>query len=178
MAEPFHALRSLVIFGGLPGAGKTSVARRLAARIDAVYVRIDTIENAIQASGSIDVRELGYLVAYAVASDNLSLGRTVIADCVNPLRVTRDAWLEVARQASVRAIEVEVVCSNEVEHRRRLEARSHDFRGDPVTWANRVSRGYEAWDGPHLVVDTYRHDVSECTDLVLEYLRHPDRGVE
>jgi predicted kinase len=31
----------------------------------------------------------GYRVAYAVAEENLGLGRTVIADSVNPIQLTR-----------------------------------------------------------------------------------------
>ncbi|MEU0072867.1 AAA family ATPase [Streptomyces sp. NPDC006332] len=37
--------------GGLPGAGKTTLARLLAARIGAVRLRVDTIEQAIVRSG-------------------------------------------------------------------------------------------------------------------------------
>ena len=31
-------------------------------------------------------------IGYAVAEDNLRLGRTVVADSVNPVKLTRDAW--------------------------------------------------------------------------------------
>ncbi|CAM3662066.1 AAA family ATPase [Legionella longbeachae] len=33
----------LVIFGGLPGTGKSSIARELAKHLKAVYLRIDTV---------------------------------------------------------------------------------------------------------------------------------------
>ena len=62
-------------------------------------------------------------MAYAVAADNLALGRTVIADCVNPWPLTREAWRAVAGRAGVRVVEVEVVCSDVDEHRRRVESR-------------------------------------------------------
>ena len=38
----------LIIFGGLPGSGKSTIARALALRLGAVYLRIDTIEQAIR----------------------------------------------------------------------------------------------------------------------------------
>lgn len=37
----------LLIFGGLPGTGKSTIARLLAARLGAVWLRIDSIEQAL-----------------------------------------------------------------------------------------------------------------------------------
>jgi predicted kinase len=34
----------LIIFGGLPGTGETTLARALAEQLGAVFLRIDTIE--------------------------------------------------------------------------------------------------------------------------------------
>jgi predicted kinase len=98
MVEPM-----LIILAGLPGAGKTTVARELARQIGAMHLRIDSIEQAIRASAtpSQPLNDAGYRVAYAVAEDNLRIGRTVIADSVNPLQLTRDAWLDVARRARI-----------------------------------------------------------------------------
>jgi predicted kinase len=103
----------LIIFGGLPGVGKTALAAELARLIGAVHLRVDSIEQAIRASGVVSqpLNDAGYRVAYAVAEDNLRVGRTVIADSVNPLNLTREAWAEVARRARVRAVEIEVTCS-------------------------------------------------------------------
>ena len=56
----------------------------------------------------------GYVVAYAVAEDNLRLGHTVIADSVNPVEATLSiAWRQVALRAGKRCIEIEIVCSDE-----------------------------------------------------------------
>jgi hypothetical protein len=62
----------LVILGGLPGTGKTTIARELSCRIDAVHVRIDSIEQALR-DGGISVEEQGYRAAYAIAEDNLGV---------------------------------------------------------------------------------------------------------
>ena len=81
----------LIVFGGLPGTGKTTIARELARQLGAVHLRIDSIEQALRddrtARHSLD--DAGYRVAYMVAADNLSIGRIVIADSVNPPSAAR-----------------------------------------------------------------------------------------
>jgi predicted kinase len=147
----------LIIFGGLPATGKTTIAKNLAQQLGATYVRIDTIEQALRDSASVglQVNEEGYLIAYAVAEDNLRLGRTVISDSVNPIRLSRDAWIDVAHRAQARAVEVEVVCSDLQRHRQRVETRSVDIRGLKLpTWEQVVSREYDPWDREHIVIDT------------------------
>ena len=141
----------LIVLGGLPGVGKTSMARALAREIAAVHVRIDSIEEAIRASGVtvMSLDDAGYRAAYAVATDNLLLGHIVIADSVNPLPVTRAAWLDVARHAQIRGVEVEVRCSNEAEHRRRVEGRLSVEQTGP-TCRMFLGRDYRAWPSTEL----------------------------
>ena len=38
----------LIVFSGLPGSGKTTIARELARQLGAVYLRIDVIEQALR----------------------------------------------------------------------------------------------------------------------------------
>jgi predicted kinase len=79
----------LIVFAGLPGTGKSSVARELAGKLDAV----------------------GYRAAFAVAGDNLRLGRIVVTDSVNDWMVTRNVWRDIGVRAGARVVEVEMVCS-------------------------------------------------------------------
>jgi predicted kinase len=147
----------LIIFGGLPATGKTTLARALAREREAVYLRIDSLEQALRESGRLidDLGPAGYMGAYALAEDNLRLGREVVADCVNPLAITRQAWRRAAVAAGSVVIEIEVVCSDTTEHRRRVETRSTDIAGLVLpTWRQVVEREYEPWDRPPVVVDT------------------------
>lgn len=148
----------LIIFGGLPGTGKTTIARAIAEEIGATYVRIDTIEQALRSSGAVpgDMGPHGYVVAYAIAEDNLAIGRDVVADSVNPIAITRAAWRDVAARASTSFLEVEVVCSDPSEHRRRVES-----RGVPPTWEDVVRRPYEPWDGPGIRIDTSHRSITD-----------------
>ena len=94
----------LVIFGGLSGVGKTTIAQELARQIGAMHIRIDSIEQAIRNCTPVvppPLDEAGYRIGYAIARDNLRIGRTVIADSVNPLLITRDTWRKVGQNAQV-----------------------------------------------------------------------------
>ena len=165
----------LVAFGGLPGVGKTAIARELASQLDAVYIRIDSIEQALRdARGAGDqVHDSGYRVGYAITADNLRLGRIVVADSVNPLRVTRDAWISVAHQTHAKTVEVEIVCSDPAEHRRRVTSRTGDIPGLRCpTWHEVVSRDYEKWDREHTVIDTARLSVKEAVEALKKVVAH------
>jgi predicted kinase len=169
----FAELNTLIILGGLPGAGKTTIAHELARQIAAVHLRIDSIEQALLDAGCMSppINEAGYVAAYAVAGDNLRIGRTVIADSVNPISITRDAWLAVAERAGVNAMEVEILCSDIAEHRRRVETRIADISGLKLpTWQDVVSREYLPWNREHIVIDTAHQDVEQNVQLLREVL--------
>ena len=163
----------LIVFAGLPGTGKSSVARELAGKLDAVWLRIDSIEQAIRDSavlpGSID--DAGYRAAFAVAGDNLRLGRVIVADSVNDWMVTRDAWRDLGVRAGARVVEVEMVCSDPQEHRRRIETRATDVPGLVAPdWAAVMERDYQPWNREHLTIDTAGSSVDHCVNQLLAAL--------
>lgn len=175
----------LIILGGLPGTGKTAIARELARQLRAVHVRIDSIEEAILESGvlsspsssilSSPINDAGYRVGNRVAADNLRVGRTVIADSVNPNQLSRDAWLEVAKHAQVPAFEIEITCSDAKEHKRRVETRIPDIAGPrpALTWQDVVSRDYRPWNRDHIVIDTAGRTVEEVVTILRRAIPQP-----
>lgn len=170
----------LIIFAGLPASGKTSIARELARRLGAAYLRIDSIEQAIRASRienggpNAPIYDEGYRAAYALAEDNLRLrlGLTVVADSVNPLQITRDAWLAVAQRANTPALEVEVICSNSKEHQRRVESHITDVPGlNLPTWHEVQAREYHPWTRDRVQIDTAKLTVEESVAKLQEIVQ-------
>ncbi len=163
MPPPPRAAPLLVVVGGLPATGKTTICRAVATAAGAAHVRLETIEQSIRRADddggpgalatAVD-RGLGYGIAQDVAVDLLRCGVDVVADSVNPIAVTRRAWLDVARAGGAEVVQVEVRCSDEVQHQRRSVTRSVDIVGlTPPTWNQIQQRAWEPWDAD-VVIDT------------------------
>lgn len=162
----------LIVLGGLPGTGKTSLAKELSNFLRAVYVRVDTIEQALLRVDALKIGNEGYLVAYEIAADNLRAGNIVIADSVNPLPITRDAWRNIALENKAALIEIEIICSDANEHRRCVESRQADIQGHKMpTWQEVLDREYHDWETKNLTVDTSGITIQEALKNLLLQLK-------
>lgn len=168
-----HSMATLICLSGLPGVGKTSIARELSKQINAVHVRIDSIEVAMKNS-TLKIHpaeDAGYLVAVAVAKDNLTLGLDVIADTVNPIDTTRQWWAGAAQATHAVLLNVEIICRDKQEHRRRVETRVSDIDGLILpSWKKIGLRRYDPWIEPRLVLDSGKLSLPECVAAIVEEL--------
>ncbi len=161
----------LYVFSGLPASGKTTLARMLAKRRKAAYVRIDTIEQGLRDLCALDVEGEGYGLAYRVATDNLRLGVSVVADSCNPVELTRRDWERVAEDSRAELVNIEVVCSDPTEHRRRVESRTPSIPGLRLpTWREVERREYDPWTGSRVVIDTAGGSAAECVEELISRL--------
>lgn len=167
----------LVVLGGRPGTGKTTLARRLAAELHCAYVRIDAIETAVARCGLAQppVGPVGYVIGHELAAANLNLGTPVVIDAVNPVPEARAGWRGLA--AIARLVVLETMIGDDAEHRRRVTARTPDLADQVVpTWDDVLAWEYVPWDderdGPRVVVDMI--DPDHAVTGVLRLLAGPN----
>ena len=98
----------------------------------------------------------------------MALGLDVIVECVNPIALTRDSWAATAADAGAGICEVEVICSDLAEHRRRVLTRVTDVEGlIKPTWAEVAGREYHPWSRPHLTIDASDASPTEAAQRIV-----------
>ncbi|QQO10255.1 AAA family ATPase [Breznakiella homolactica] len=143
------------IFSGLPGSGKSTLAKRLAREFNAAYLRADTVEQGLRDLCGITVTGEGYRLSYRIAADNLALGNNVVADSFNPFDFVRREWEQVALDNGAEYINIEVLCSDQAEHRRRVSGRQSEIPGlELPDWDEILRREYHPWTSGRIAVDT------------------------
>lgn len=162
----------LIVFSGLPGSGKSTIAKLLAARLRAAYLRIDTIEQALLRSGAPSpIGPEGYAVAFGVTEDTLRAGTPVVADAVNAIAIPRNAWRDLAGRLDVLYRPIGVHCSDPMEHRRRVETRAAEIEGHVLpTWAEVTAIAFEPFPPGTLVIDTANEAASDAVDRIIARL--------
>ena len=171
MSIPF-----LIVMSGLPGSGKSTIAEGIAQRLSIPILSVDPIESAIITAGIARSFETGlaaYLVAEALASEQLKQGISVIIDAVNAEEEGKDVWRGLAQRHGLDLIILDIVVSDQELHRKRVEARVRNLHGiGEVTWDTVEARqqAFTPWAEPTLRLDA-AGDVEANVDAALRYIR-------
>lgn len=132
---PLGKQAALIIFSGLPASGKTTLSSKLAAYLQAAYIRMDAIVLGLKSDTyDPDLPRKCYGIAGSLALVNLRLGNTVVTDSINPDNYLREEWRMVAQSAGVKSVQIEIICSDRDEHQNRLKSRTTTLTGliDPT----------------------------------------------
>ncbi len=168
----------LVVMAGLPGVGKSAVAQELARTLGCAVLSVDPVEAAIWRAGVSRDEPTGlaaYVVVEALAAEQLALGHDVIIDAVNGVEPARDQWRRLAERTGSALRFIEVRCSDEEEHRRRLEGRARGIDGFPEpSWESVRARraGFDCWRDDRLVLESMT-SLADNVQLALAYLAEP-----
>lgn len=151
-----------IIFSGLPGTGKSTLAETLGKKLGVPVFAKDWLEATLVRNGLNPVVEskppksLGYELLTVLAERQLRLGQSVILDSVAGSQNIRNLWQQLSERYHADWRVIECICSDESLHRTRLLDRKRDIPGwHELEWSEveRVKQYYLPWEGERLVLD-------------------------
>lgn len=171
----------LIVFSGLPGTGKSSLAEAVAHELDVPVFAKDWVEATLvrcgleRAVGAPQSSSVAYELLTTLAERQLCLGQSAILDSVAGSPSIRTRWRELASAHRSAWRVIECVCSDEARHRARLEVRRRGIPCWPeLDWPEfeLVRARYAAWSEDRLILDA----LDPLADNVAAALRYLQPG--
>lgn len=164
----------LLLLSGLPGTGKSFLARRLAEALPFVIIESDVVRKILFPQPLYTAQESRWVhrTCHALMAKLLKRGVRVIYDATNLIEYHRELVYRIAQKAGARLVIVKTVAREEVAQER-LRARQEEARElSDADWRvyRRMASRQEQVSHPHLVIDT-SEDLEEAVAKVLRFIR-------
>ena len=166
----------VVVMVGLPGSGKSFLARAVARRTPAVVLDSDAMRSVLFAEPRHTKREHGRLfpALHLVMERLLARGYSIVVDATNLKEVSRRPYYKIAEKCGAPVVLVRTWAPAPVIRKRlldRSEARDADDRSTAtVEVYERMRSGAERLTKEHVSVDTSR-DIGPAVDKIVSMLQ-------
>jgi predicted kinase len=167
-----------IVFTGLPGTGKTSIAEAVARELGLPVFAKDRLEATLircelqPAEGVPALGSASYELLTTLAERRLQLGQSVILDSVASTLSIRAEWRALAAAYRAEWRVIECICSDVVTQRERMKVRQRNIPGwHELDWSEveRVRTYYAPWNEERLILDAV-NPLEDNVAAALEYL--------
>ncbi len=160
----------IILVTGLPGVGKTSVAKGISAKTGAVLLRTDVIRKKIIPRPKYTEKEKRtvYDFLFSLADMLSRIGIGCVLDGTFYQKKYRDKAKRIAGKNRTEFYVVECICPERIV-KQRLEKRFGDASDATYDTYREIKKVFEKIDESHIVVDT-RESPEQNTRLVMEIL--------
>ena len=175
----------LIVFSGLPGTGKSSVAEEVGRRLKIPVFAKDWLEATLKRNqlkpndnNGPNLGYVGYELLTILAERQLQLGQSVILDSVASVAPIRQQWRELAHQYQATWLVIECICSDEAVHQQRLHGRQRAIPGwHELTWSDveRVKGYFATWEEERLIIDSVDPFEKNC-EKAIDYIRQQSKN--
>lgn len=166
----------LIMISGLPGTGKSYLARKLAERLPFVVIETDFVRKTLFLKPTYTAQESGLVhgTCHCLIHRLLNKGVRIIFDATNLIEHQREMIYHLAEKAGAKLIIVRIVAPEEVVRerlqRRKEEPASHDISDADWRIYKRMSRRQQRIGRTHLVVDT-SGDIDLAVNKILRIMK-------
>lgn len=165
----------LIVFAGVPGAGKSTLAEAVGRRLGIPVFALDWLLGALTPFGGRHLDrpfDVGYEQLTTLAVRQLSLGQSAILDAPVEDELVRHRWSSLATAAGTSLTAFVIGCGDPAEHRRRLATRDRGIPGwhQGGDWADVSRRLAEFPEWPAAVVLDSGRPLDELVTTVLDHL--------
>ncbi|HLV37489.1 MAG TPA: ATP-binding protein [Spirillospora sp.] len=165
---------TLILFAGMPGSGKTTLARLTARHLGLPVFSKDRVQRVLRDHHLADENTGdGYYIILDMADEQLGLGISTILDATFPLDHFRMVASETAVRHQARFCAFYCHCSDDAVWRRRMKERVQYVPGwKPVGWDDvlRMRQYYQPWNENAVVIDSL-YPPEENFNIVLDAIQ-------
>ncbi len=170
-AKEQSVVSKLIVIGGLPCCGKTTLAKELSSLLSLPVISKDELEAAIARKGLVSNKKMngvGYELMATIAKNHIDSDSSVIFDFVASKNRVLECWPSLYN-SEIKYIEC--VCNNEELHKKRIQSRNRNIVGwYELTWEEvlEIKSVYEPLFPERHIVDS-ANALTENIELARKY---------
>ena len=164
----------LIIFSGLPGTGKSTLAGRVARELQMPLLCIDDVTGEVPAGSGIPFWDSKVAILLRLTEVQLELGLSVIVDSVF-MNMDRNHARELAHKYGARLYPIYVFISDDKVWEQRVNERSQEMNNEHVATWERIQHQRErfrSWEpGTALFIDSL-YSLDRNYEAVLQFVKN------